>query len=199
MWTYDKKLQYPVKIARPNPALAKVIITQFGGPDGELAASMRYLSQRYSMPYKEVVGVLNDIGTEELAHMEMVSAIVHQLTRNLTPEQIKASGFDTYFVDHTVGLWPQAASGMPFTSVCFQSKGDAITDLTENMAAEQKARTTYDNIIRLADDPDVLDPIRFLRQREINHFQRFGEALDYARDYLKQQHYFFMQKNGCNS
>ena len=136
MWTYDKKLQYPVKIARPNPALAKVIITQFGGPDGELAASMRYLSQRYSMPYKEVVGVLNDIGTEELAHMEMVSAIVHQLTRNLTPEQIKASGFDTYFVDHTVGLWPQAASGMPFTSVCFQSKGDAITDLTENMAAD---------------------------------------------------------------
>ena len=190
MWTYDKKLQYPVKIARPNPALAKVIITQFGGPDGELAASMRYLSQRYSMPYKEVVGVLNDIGTEELAHMEMVSAIVHQLTRNLTPEQIKASGFDTYFVDHTVGLWPQAASGMPFTSVCFQSKGDAITDLTENMAAEQKARTTYDNIIRLADDPDVLDPIRFLRQREINHFQRFGEALRITQDNLSSKNFY---------
>ena len=190
MWTYDKKLQYPVKIARPNPALAKVIITQFGGPDGELAASMRYLSQRYSMPYKEVVGVLNDIGTEELAHMEMVSAIVHQLTRNLTPEQIKASGFDTYFVDHTVGLWPQAASGMPFTSVCFQSKGDAITDLTEDMAAEQKARTTYDNIIRLADDPDVLDPIRFLRQREINHFQRFGEALRIVQDKLDSKNFY---------
>ena len=190
MWTYDKKLQYPVKIARPNPALAKVIITQFGGPDGELAASMRSLSQRYSMPYKEVVGVLNDIGTEELAHMEMVSAIVHQLTRNLTPEQIKASGFDTYFVDHTVGLWPQAASGMPFTSVCFQSKGDAITDLTENMAAEQKARTTYDNIIRLADDPDVLDPIRFLRQREINHFQRFGEALRIVQDNLDSKNFY---------
>ena len=190
MWTYDKKLQYPVKIARPNPALAKVIITQFGGPDGELAASMRYLSQRYSMPYKDVVGVLNDIGTEELAHMEMVSAIVHQLTRNLTPEQIKASGFDTYFVDHTVGLWPQAASGMPFTSVCFQSKGDAITDLTENMAAEQKARTTYDNIIRLADDPDVLDPIRFLRQREINHFQRFGEALRIVQDNLDSKNFY---------
>ena len=190
MWTYDKKLQYPVKIARPNPALAKVIITQFGGPDGELAASMRYLSQRYSMPYKEVVGVLNDIGTEELAHMEMVSAIVHQLTRNLTPEQIKASGFDTYFVDHTVGLWPQAASGMPFTLVCFQSKGDAITDLTENMAAEQKARTTYDNIIRLADDPDVLDPIRFLRQREINHFQRFGEALRIVQDNLDSKNFY---------
>ena len=190
MWTYDKKLQYPVKIARPNPALAKVIITQFGGPDGELAASMRYLSQRYSMPYTEVVGVLNDIGTEELAHMEMVSAIVHQLTRNLTPEQIKASGFDTYFVDQTVGLWPQAASGMPFTSVCFQSKGDAITDLTENMAAEQKARTTYDNIIRLADDPDVLDPIRFLRQREINHFQRFGEALRIVQDNLDSKNFY---------
>ena len=190
MWTYDKKLQYPVKIARPNPALAKVIITQFGGPDGELAASMRYLSRRYSMPYKDVVGVLNDIGTEELAHMEMVSAIVHQLTRNLTPEQIKASGFDTYFVDHTVGLWPQAASGMPFTSVCFQSKGDAITDLTENMAAEQKARTTYDNIIRLADDPDVLDPIRFLRQREINHFQRFGEALRIVQDNLDSKNFY---------
>ncbi len=190
MWTYDKKLQYPVKIARPNPALAKVIITQFGGPDGELAASMRYLSQRYSMPYKEVVGVLNDIGTEELAHMEMVSAIVHQLTRNLTPEQIKAAGFDTYFVDHTVGLWPQAASGMPFTSVCFQSKGDAITDLTENMAAEQKARTTYDNIIRLTDDPDVLDPIRFLRQREINHFQRFGESLRIVQDKLDSKNFY---------
>lgn len=190
MWTYDKKLQYPVKIARPNPALAKVIITQFGGPDGELAASMRYLSQRYTMPYKEVVGVLNDIGTEELAHMEMVSAIVHQLTRNLTPEQIKAAGFDTYFVDHTVGLWPQAASGMPFTSVCFQSKGDAITDLTENMAAEQKARTTYDNIIRLTDDPDVLDPIRFLRQREINHFQRFGESLRIVQDKLDSKNFY---------
>lgn len=190
MWTYDKKLQYPVKIARPNPALAKVIITQFGGPDGELAASMRYLSQRYTMPYKEVVGVLNDIGTEELAHMEMVSAIVHQLTRNLTPEQIKAAGFDTYFVDHTVGLWPQAASGMPFASVCFQSKGDAITDLTENMAAEQKARTTYDNIIRLTDDPDVLDPIRFLRQREINHFQRFGESLRIVQDKLDSKNFY---------
>ena len=203
MWTYDKKLQYPVKIAKPNPALAKVIITQFGGPDGELAASMRYLSQRYSMPYKEVVGVLNDIGTEELAHMEMVSAIVHQLTRNLTPEQIKASGFDTYFVDHTVGLWPQAASGMPFTSVCFQSKGDAITDLTEDMAAEQKARTTYDNIIRLADDPDVLDPIRFLRQREINHFQRFGEALRIVQDKLDSKNFYainpaFDHSGNCN-
>ncbi len=130
------------------------------------------------------------VGTEELAHMEMVSAIVHQLTRNLTPEQIKAAGFDTYFVDHTVGLWPQAASGMPFTSVCFQSKGDAITDLTENMAAEQKARTTYDNIIRLTDDPDVLDPIRFLRQREINHFQRFGESLRIVQDKLDSKNFY---------
>ena len=190
MWNYEKRLQFPVNIKEPNAKLAQVIISQYGGPDGEMGASMRYLSQRYSMPYKEVVGVLNDIGTEELAHMEMVSAIVHQLTRNLTPEQIKASGFDTYFVDHTVGLWPQAASGMPFTSVCFQSKGDAITDLTENMAAEQKARTTYDNIIRLADDPDVLDPIRFLRQREINHFQRFGEALRIVQDNLDSKNFY---------
>lgn len=136
MWTYEKKLQYPVKIKCPNPAIAKVVMTQYGGPDGELGASMRYLSQRYTMPYKEAIGVLNDIGTEELAHLEMVSAIVHQLTRNMTMEQIKEAGFDTYFVDHTAGVWPQAASGMPFTSVCFASKGDAITDLVEDMAAD---------------------------------------------------------------
>lgn len=136
MWTYEKQLQYPVKIKNPNPAIAKIVMTQYGGPDGELGASMRYLSQRYTMPYKEAIGVLNDIGTEELAHLEMVSAIVHQLTRNMTMEQIKEAGFDTYFVDHTAGVWPQAASGMPFTSVCFASKGDAITDLVEDMAAD---------------------------------------------------------------
>lgn len=176
MWNYEKRLQFPVKISKPNPTAAKIIITQFGGPDGELAASMRYLSQRYSMPYKKVAGILTDIGTEELAHMEMISAIVAQLTKNLTMQQIKDSGFDTYFVDHTLGLWPQAASGAAFTANYFQSKGDAITDLSEDMAAEQKARTTYDNIIRLVDDPDVLKPIKFLREREIVHYQRFGEA-----------------------
>lgn len=184
MWTYEKKLQYPVKIARPNPALAKVIMSQFGGPDGELAASMRYLSQRYAMPYKEGVATLTDVGTEELAHLEMICAIIHQLTRNLSPEEIKQQGFAEYYVDHTSGIWPQAAGGVPFSSTFFQSKGDPITDLHENMAAEQKARTTYDNIIRLTDDPDVLDPIRFLREREIVHYQRFGEALRLVQDRL---------------
>jgi len=190
MWTYEKKLQYPVKIKCPNPAIAKVVITQVGGPDGELAASMRYLSQRYSMPYKEAVGVLNDIGTEELAHLEIVSAIVHQLTKDMTIDQIKEAGFDTYFVDHTAGIYPQAAAGVPFTAKFFQSKGDAITDLVEDMAAEQKARTTYDNILRLVDDPDVRDPIKFLREREIVHFQRFGEALRVVQDHLDSKNFY---------
>ena len=175
MWTYEKKLQYPVNIKRPNPKLAKVIISQLGGPDGELAASLRYLNQRYVMPSDKVKGLLTDIGTEELAHVEIISAILYQLTKGLTPEQIKESGFDTYFVDHTLGIYPVSAAGVPFTASYFQSKGDPITDLTENMAAEQKARTTYDNILRLADDPDVRDPIKFLREREIVHFQRFGD------------------------
>lgn len=190
MWTYEKRLQYPVNIKTPNAKMAKVIITQFGGPDGELAASMRYLSQRYVMPYKEVVGILTDIGTEELAHMEMICAIVHQLTRNLTVEQIKAEGFEDYFVDHTLGLWPQAASGTPFSATVFQSKGDPITDLNEDMAAEQKARTTYDNILKLVNDPDVLDPIRFLREREIVHYQRFGESLRIVQDNLDSRNFY---------
>ena len=167
MWEYEKKLQYPVKIARPNPKYAKIIISQYGGPDGEMSASLRYLSQRYSMPYAELKGLLTDIGTEELAHFEMIAAMVHQLTRNLTPEEIVKSGFDTYFVDHTAGIWPQAASGAPWTSAYIQSKGDVISDMHEDMAAEQKARTTYDNLLRLIDDPDVRDPLKFLREREI--------------------------------
>ena len=190
MWAYEKKLQYPVNIKNPNPKLAKVIISQLGGPDGELAASLRYLNQRYSAPYAEIKGLLTDIGTEELAHMEMISAILYQLTRNLTPEQIKASGFDTYFVDHTTGIYPIAASGTPFTATYFQSKGDIITDLVEDLAAEQKARTTYDNILRLSDDPDVRDPIKFLRQREIVHFQRFGEGLRIAQDNLNAKNFY---------
>ena len=190
MWTYEKKLQYPVNIKNPNPAMAKFIITQFGGPDGELAASQRYLAQRYSMPYKQCIATLSDIGTEELGHMEMICAIVHQLTRNLTMEQIKEAGFDTYFVDHTVGLYPQAAAGFPFDALSFASKGDAITDLVEDMAAEQKARTTYDNILRLVDDPDVIEPIRFLRAREIVHFQRFGEALRVVQDILNSKNFY---------
>lgn len=190
MWTYEKRLQHPVHISQPNPKMAMVIISQFGGPDGELAASQRYLSQRYTMPYRNVAGVLTDIGTEELAHMEMICAIVHQLTRNLTPEEIKASGFDKYYVDHTLALWPQAAGGTPFTATVFQSKGDAITDLTEDMAAEQKARTTYDNILRLIQDPEICEPIRFLREREIVHFQRFGESLRHVQDQLDSRNFY---------
>ena len=190
MWQYEKKLQYPVNIKNPNPKLAMAIISQLGGPDGELAASLRYLNQRYAAPYAEVKGLLTDIGTEELAHMEMISAILYQLTRNLTPEQIKASGFDTYFVDHTTGIYPIAASGAPFTAAYFQSKGDIITDLVEDLAAEQKARTTYDNILRLTDDPDVRDPIKFLHQREIVHFQRFGEGLRIAQDNLNAKNFY---------
>ena len=190
MWNYEKRLQYPVNITQTNPQMAQVIISQFGGPDGELAASMRYLSQRYTMPYKEVAGVLTDIGTEELAHMEMVCAIVYQLTKNLSPEEIKASGFDKYYVDHTLALWPQAAGGIPFNACEFQSKGDPITDLFENLAAEQKARTTYDNILRLVKDPEVSDPIRFLRQREIVHFQRFGESLRLVQEQLDSRNFY---------
>lgn len=190
MWNYEKRLQYPVNITKTNPQMAQVIISQFGGPDGELAASMRYLSQRYTMPYKEVAGVLTDIGTEELAHMEIVSTIVYQLTKNLSPEEIKASGFDRYYVDHTLALWPQAAGGIAFNACEFQSKGDPITDLFEDLAAEQKARTTYDNILRLVSDPEVSDPIRFLRQREIVHFQRFGESLRLVQDQLDARNFY---------
>ena len=190
MWSYQKTLQYPVNIKTPNPALAKLIITQLGGPDGELGASLRYLSQRYAMPYKECIGILTDIGTEELGHMEMISAIVYQLTRNLTPEQLREGGFDAYFVDHTTGIYPVAASGVPFSADTFQSTGDAIADISEDMAAEQKARLTYDNILRLADDPDVLDPVRYLREREIVHYQRFGEGLRNAIEKLDSKNFY---------
>ena len=190
MFVYDKKLQFPVKIDNPNPRLASVIITQFGGPDGELAASMRYLAQRYSMPFDELKGLLTDIGTEELSHLEMVGAIVHQLTRNLKDSQIEDSAFAPYFVDHTVGVYPQAASGMPWTAATIAVKGDPITDLTEDLAAEQKARTTYDNILRLSDDPDVNKVIKFLREREIVHYQRFGEALRITQDNLDSKNFY---------
>ncbi len=192
MWNYEKRLQYPVKITKPNAKAAQIIISQFGGPDGELAASMRYLSQRYTIPYREVAGILTDIGTEELAHMEIISAIIYQLTKDLSMEEIQASGFDKYYVDHTLALWPQAAGGIAFTSTFFQSKGDPITDLTEDLAAEQKARTTYDNILRTIHDPEIVDPIRFLRQREIVHFQRFGEALRIVQDKLDSKNFYIM-------
>lgn len=190
MFVYEKKLQYPVKITNPNPKYAQIIISQYGGPDGELGASLRYLSQRYSMPFPELKGLLTDIGCEELGHLEMIGAIVYQLTRNLTPEEIKRSGFDTYFVDHTTGVYPTAASGFPWTAASMQSKGDLITDLAEDMAAEQKARTTYDNILRLVDDPDVREPIKFLRAREIVHFQRFGEGLRLATDKMDCKNFY---------
>ena len=177
MWQYEKRLQYPVKIKNPNPKYANIIVSQLGGPDGEIGASLRYLTQRIAMPYDKVVGILTDVGTEELAHFEMISAILYQLTRNLSYDEIKKSGFDTYFVDHTTGIYPVAASGYPYSASQFQSKGDVITDLNEDLAAEQKARTTYDNILRLTDDPDVRDPIKFLRERELVHYQRFGERV----------------------
>ena len=177
MFRYEKRLQYPVKIKNPNPALAKFIISQYGGPDGELGASMRYLSQRYAMPWPELKALLTDIGTEELGHLEMVASIVQQLTRKMTDKEVLEAGLETYFVDHTAGVYPQFASGTPWTAATIGVKGDVITDLTEDMAAEQKARTTYDNILRLSDDPDVNDVIRFLREREVVHYQRFGETM----------------------
>jgi spore coat protein JC len=202
MWNYEKRLEFPVNIKEPNAKLAQVIISQYGGPDGEMGASVRYLSQRYAMPYREVSGILTDIGTEELAHLEMVATIVHQLTRNLSMEEIENSGFANYYVDHTVGIWPQAASGMPFSASTLQVTGDVITDLVEDMAAEQKARTTYDNILRLIKEPDVCEPIKFLREREIVHFQRFGEALRITQDKLDSKNFYafnpaFDTKENC--
>lgn len=190
MWIYEKKLQYPVKIKNPNSALAKLIISQYGGPHGEIGASLRYLSQRYSMPYPELRAILTDVGTEELAHLEMVGAIVYQLTRDLTPEEIQKQGFDAYFVDHTTGVYPVAASGAPFNANMFAVTGDTLADLNEDLAAEQKARVTYDNILRFADDPDVRDPIKFLREREIVHYQRFGEGLRIATDRLDSKNFY---------
>ena len=192
MFVYEKKLQYPVRIATPNPKLAAVIISQYGGPDGELGASMRYLSQRFSMPYPELKGLLTDIGTEELGHLEMVGTIIHQLTRDLSEEQIKTAGFDTYFVDRTTGVYPTAASGFPWSAASMAVKGDLIADLTEDLAAEQKARVTYDNILRLSDDPDVNDVIKFLRAREVVHFQRFGEGLRLARERLDEKNVYYI-------
>lgn len=190
MWMYEKKLQYPVNIKKTNPKLAKIIITQYGGPDGELGASLRYLSQRYTMPYPELKAILTDIGTEELAHLEMIGAIVYQLTKDLSMDEIEKGGFSDYFVDHTTGIYPLAASGTPFSASVLAVKGDAITDLHEDMSAEQKARTTYDNILRFCDDPDVIDPIRFLRQREVVHYQRFGEGLRITTDKLGSKNFY---------
>ena len=191
MWNYEKRLQYPVNIKTPNAKLAQFISSQYGGPDGEIGASMRYLSQRFTAPNRMVAAVLNDVGTEELAHLEIVSTIVHQLTKDLSMEEIENSGLGPYYIDHTVGIWPQAAGGVPFNACEFQSKGDPITDLFEDMAAEQKARSTYDNILRLCKDyPDVYEPIKFLREREVAHFQRFGESLGIVRDKMDTKNFY---------
>ncbi len=192
MFIYEKKLQYPVNIKTPNPKLAALIISQYGGPHGELGASLRYLSQRYSMPYPELKGLLTDIGTEELGHLEMVGTIVHQLTRNLTESDVKEGGFAPYFIDHTTSVYPTAASGSPWSADGIAVTGDTIADLTEDLAAEQKARLTYDNILRMSDDPDVTDAIRFLRAREIVHFQRFGEGLRLAKDRMNERNVYYM-------
>lgn len=190
MWRYEKRLQCPVNIKEPNAQMAQFIISQYGGPDGEMGASMRYLSQRYAMPYGEQKAVLTDIGTEELGHLEIVASIVHQLTRNLSAEELVEQGFGPYYIDHTAGIWPQSAGGVPFSATEFQSKGDPITDLFEDLAAEQKARTTYDNILRVVKDPDICEPIRFLRKREIIHFQRFGETLRSLQDRLDSRNFY---------
>lgn len=190
MFSYIKKLQYPINIKNPDPKAAAIIISQYGGPDGELGASLRYLSQRYTMPYPELKGLLTDIGVEELGHLEMIGTMVHQLTRNLTEEQIENSGFAPYFVDHTVGVYPTAASGSPWNASSMAVKGDTIGDLNEDLAAEQKARVTYDNILRLVDDPDIIEPIKFLREREIVHYQRFGEGLRLVTDRLDSKNYY---------
>ena len=190
MFVYEKELQYPVKITRPDPRMAAAIISQYGGPDGELGASLRYLSQRFSMPNKELKGLLTDVGTEELGHLEIVGAMVYQLTRNLTEKQIKEGGFDAYFTDHAQGVYPQAAAGFPWTASTIAVKGDPITDLHEDLAAEQKARTTYENLLLLADDPDVKDVLRYLRQREIVHYQRFAEGLEIVKEHLDCRNFY---------
>lgn len=190
MFVYEKKLQYPVRITRADPAMAARIISQYGGPDGELGASLRYLSQRYSMPCGELKGLLTDIGVEELGHLEIVGAMIHQLTRGLCCEDLTKGGFDAYFVDHGTGVHPVAASGMPYHAHAMASKGDPITDLHENLAAEQKARTTYENLLHQADDPDVIDVLRYLRQREIVHYQRFAEGLAMVQDQLDEKNFY---------
>ena len=190
MWQYEKRLQYPVKIKKPDARAASVIIAQLGGPDGELGASLRYLNQRYTMVQDTVKGALTDIGTEELGHMEMIGAIVCQLTRKLTTDEIEKAGFAPYFVNHTNGIFPTDAGNYPFSAAAIGVKGDPVADLNEDLAAEQKARVTYDNILRLVDDPDVKDVIRFLREREIVHYQRFGECLRIVIDDLNQKNFY---------
>ena len=190
MFVYEKKLQYPVRIARPDPQMAARIISQYGGPDGEMGAALRYLSQRFAMPCGSLKGLLTDIGVEELGHLELVGAMVYQLTRNLSCDDLTKAGFDAYFVDHGAGVYPVAAAGQAYHAGSMQSKGDALTDLHENIAAEQKARTTYENLLLQADDPDVIDVLRYLRQREIVHYQRFAEGIEIVKDQLNEKNFY---------
>ena len=195
MWTYNKTLQDPINIKCPDPRLAKVIISQYGGPDGELSASLRYLSQRFGMPDQKAKAILNDVGTEELAHLEMVGTIVHQLTEGVSIEEIEKAGLSPYYTDHGVDVYPQSAAGVPFNATCLACKGDPIANLQEDLAAEQKARATYEKLIDLCrDNPDVLDPLRYLREREVVHFQRFGEALRGVQDKLAERKFYM---NNC--
>ena len=191
MWTYNKMLQYPINLKCRNPRLAKVIISQYGGPDGELAASLRYLSQRFGMPDQKSKAILNDIGSEELAHLEMVGTIVHQLTDGADAKEMAKAGLAPYYTDHGTGVYPQATVGFPWTAATIAVKGDPIADLQEDLAAEQKARATYEKLIDLcADEPEVVEILRYLREREIVHFQRFGEALRGVQDKLAQKRYY---------
>lgn len=197
MYVYEKRLQYPVNIKCRNPKMAQVIISQYGGPDGEASAAMRYMSQKYAMKNSRVAGLLNDIATEEMSHLEIVGTIVSQLVKDLPCDEVDVAGFEKYYVDHTLGVWPQAAGGVPFTATEFQSSGDPIVDLVEDMAAEQKARKTYDNILSLVKDNEVADPIRFLRKREIVHFQRFGEALRLINEDLDKKNFYAFNPSSC--
>lgn len=191
MWTYDRMLQYPINIKCRDPKLAKVIISQYGGPDGELGASLRYLSQKFSMPDKVSKAILNDVGTEELAHLEMVGTLVHQLTDGATAKELEEAGMADYYTDHGWGVYPQSAAGTPWSATTIAVKSDPVADLTEDLAAEQKARATYEKLIDLCcDNKEVVDVLKYLREREIVHFQRFGEALNGVEEKLAQKRFY---------
>ncbi len=190
MWIYEKKLQYPAKVSKCDLRMAKYLITQYGGPDGELSASLRYLNQRYSMPTNVTKGILTDIGTEELAHLEIIATLVYKLTKDATPDDFRRVDWGGQYADHDNALYYTDATGNPWTATYIQAKGDPVADLTEDMDAEQKARATYQWLIDLTDDQDLKDTLNFLRQREIVHFQRFGEALNMVQDHQSRKHQF---------
>jgi spore coat protein JC len=187
MWIYEKTLQHPVKVTCPDVAFAKLVVTQYGGPDGELGASLRYLNQRYSMPTNKAIALLTDIGTEELAHMEMIAALVYKLTEGASPKDYEAAGWGGHYAQHNHGLFWTDANGVPWSAQYIACLGDPIADLTEDMAAEQKARVTYEHLIEMTDDPCVKDMLRFLWQREVVHFQRFGECLNDIQEHMSKK------------